>query len=245
MKVAMMQPAFMPWQGFFELVYKSDRFILLDDFQFSVQSYHQRNRLFVNPGQVDWYSVPVQKAVSFKAALNQTKINETMSWRKKMWKRIQQNYAKTPYFAEIAPRIEPWLLNQAESLAAQNIVFIKLVAELMGFKRDFRLSSQTVASAKSSQRVLDLLRQNEADHYFCAQGSFGYMREEKVFPVKDIKVLFQDFVPQTYRQNGSSEEFVPSLSVLDALMNVGPEATAKFIKSGTKKWLTWEEMIKA
>ena len=48
MKVGMMQPSFMPWQGFFELIFISDIFIFLDDFQFSVQSYHQRNRLFVN-----------------------------------------------------------------------------------------------------------------------------------------------------------------------------------------------------
>ena len=65
MKVAMMQPTFLPWQGYFELIYQADCFIFLDDFQFSVQSYHQRNRLFVNRDQVGWYTVPVKKSNAF------------------------------------------------------------------------------------------------------------------------------------------------------------------------------------
>lgn len=242
MDVAMMQPAFMPWQGFFELIYKSEVFIFLDDFQFSVQSYHQRNRLFVNRGQVDWYSVPVQKAVSFKAALNQAMINENVPWRGKTWKRMQQNYLKAPFFAEISFYVEKWIQFKSESLAAQNISFIKFVCDMLGIQRDFRFSSQYPTYAKSSSRVLELLRWCEADRYYCAKGSFGYMKEEGVFPVSNIELLFQDFAPKAYKQVGSPEEFIPFLSVLDALFNVGPEATAGLIKNGTLKWLSWDEM---
>ena len=63
--IAMMQPTFLPWQVFFELILKSDKFIFLDDFQYSVQSHHTRNKLFVNKGQVDYYNVPVQKSKCF------------------------------------------------------------------------------------------------------------------------------------------------------------------------------------
>ena len=243
MNVAMMQPAFMPWQGFFELIYKSDKFIFLDDFQFSVQSYHQRNRLFVNKGHVDWYSVPVQKAFSFKMPLNQTRINENIPWRKKMLKRIQQNYSKAPCFSEIYPYVERWMLKQMESIAAHNIAFIKFVCEIMGFKRDFRLSSEYRHKNKSSELVIELLQWSKADQYLCAKGSFGYMKEEGVFPVDDIIVLFQDFKPATYDQIGYENCFIPSLSILDALMNIGPNITAELVKSGTRKWLSWEDML--
>jgi len=242
MNVAMMQPAFMPWQGFFELIYKSDVFILLDDFQFSVQSYHQRNRLFVNKGQVDWYSVPVQKSVSFKLPLNQTKINETTPWRMKMWKRIQQNYSKAYFYHEIAPLIEKWILTTAESLAAQNIAFIKLVCNLLDFHREFRLSSQYPSETQRSQRVIELLRRCEVHRYYCAKSSFGYMLEDGIFPVHDIEVLFQEFQIKDYGQVGATDSFVPYLSVLDALLNVGPEKTLELIITGTQKWMTWESM---
>ena len=242
MKVAMMQPAFLPWQGFFELIYQSEHFILLDDFQFSVQSYHQRNRLFVNKGQVDWYSVPVRKSISFGEPLNFTSINEDIPWRVKMWKRIQQNYSKASCYSLIASRVEGWLFEKAESLAEQNIAFIKMVCEILGFRREFLLSSKFSSSAQRSERVAELLKDSGADTYFCARGSFDYMLSDGVFPINGIEVLFQDFQPAAYPQIGSPDRFIPYLSVLDALMNVGAEQTAVLIMQGTAKWLTWDEM---
>jgi hypothetical protein len=242
MKVAMMQPAFLPWQGFFELIYQSERFIILDDFQFSVQSYHQRNRLFVNKGQVDWYSVPVRKALSFAAPLNKTLINEDIPWRVKMWKRIQQNYSKARYYSQIASYIEKWLFERAEFLAAQNIAFIKLVCDILGLKREFLLSSQFPSTFQRSERVAELLRLNSCDSYYCAKGSFDYMLTDALFPLSDVVVFFQDFQPKSYPQIGSPNDFIPYLSGLDALMNVGPEQTLAFIAQGTPKWFTWTDM---
>ncbi len=243
MNVAMMQPSFMPWQGLFEMIYKSDRFIFLDDFQFSVQSYHQRNRLFVNKGQVDWYSVPIQKAGSFKTPLNQTRINEAIPWRKKMLQRIRQNYSKTRFFSDIFPGVEKWMLTREESLAGQNISFIKLVCGILGLEKDVRYSSQYSSEKKSSARVVELLHWCEADSYICAKGSFDYMKEEGIFPTDEIRVLFQDFRPAKYEQIGSPDDFVPYLSILDALMNVGPGITEELLKTGTRQWQTWDDLL--
>lgn len=242
MSVGMMQPTFLPWQGFFELIARSDRFIFLDDFQFSVQSYHQRNRLFVNKRQVEWYSVPIVKAMSFKRPLNEARINESVPWRIKTWKRIQQNYSKASFFRDVAPKIEQWLFTQAESLAEQNVLFIRLVCKMIGIRTEFWMSHNLPSDKDRSNRVLELLRWCEADIYYCAQGSFGYMADDSVFPVESIKVLFQRFEPKPHRQVGSPNEFVPYLSVLDALMNVGPEETRALIQGGTSQWMTWEEM---
>ena len=157
-KVAMMQPAFLPWQGFFELICKSDIFIILDDFQFSAQSYHQRNRLFVNKGQVDWYTVPVKKSVSFGGSLDEAIIDDRVPWRVKMWKRVQQNYSKAYYFNQIKPSFEKWLLTSYQSLADQNIAFIQLACDILKIDGRFRLSSQYITSSSRSHRVLELLR---------------------------------------------------------------------------------------
>jgi hypothetical protein len=243
MKVAMMQPAFLPWQGFFELIYKSDRFLILDDFQFSVQSYHQRNRFFVNKGQVDWYTVPVQKCESFGMALKDVRINDYAPWRVKMWKRVQQNYSKASFYSLIAPRIQEWLFKKVDSLAAQNIAFIKLACDILHLKREILLSSQFPSAAKRSERVAELLRMNSADSYYCAKGSFDYMLADGLFPLSNVIVYFQDFTPKTYPQIGSPNDFIPYLSVLDALMNVGPERTVDLIAHGTTKWLTWDKMM--
>lgn len=242
MNVAMMQPGFMPWQGLFELICSSDIFIFLDDFQFSVQSYDQRNKMFINKGKVGWYTVPVKKSISFKAPLNETSINETSPWREKMWKRIVSNYSKAPFFDDVAPPVEKWLFTREESLAGQNIAFIMLACGMLGLKREFRYSSGYPMRSRRSQRVLELLKACGAKRYLCAKGSFDYMLEDGVFPVSGIEVLFQDFKPKPYKQICASGDFTPFLSITDALMNIGGEATAKLVKSGTERWLSWKEM---
>lgn len=242
MNVAMMQPAFMPWQGFFELVYKSDIFIFLDDFQFSLQSYQQRNRLFVNKDTLGWYTVPVKKSCSFKAPLDKVRINEIGKWREKTWKRIEINYSKAHFFSQVQRYIKEWLFAEYLSLAAQNIAFIKTVCLLLDINREFRYSSQCNVQTKRSQRVLDLLRLCKARRYFCAQGAFDYMLEDKVFPVDDVEVLFQDFSHEPYPQVGSTNDFFSHLSILDAIMNIGPDRTLDYVSRGTKKWMNWNEM---
>lgn len=243
MNVGMMQPTFLPWQGFFEIIYNADVFVFLDDFQFSVQSYHQRNQLFINKGETGWYSVPVQKSVSFMSPLCRTKINESVPWRRKMWKRIKQNYSKASYFSGIAPWMEEWLLYPAESLASQNIQFITTVCDLLKFDTKFLLSSHFPSVSRRSKRVAELLLECRAERYFCARGSFGYMFEDGLFPLREFEVLFQNFHPRAYRQVGSTGDFVPRLSILDALMNVGPEETSELVKQGTQYWSTWNEMV--
>jgi hypothetical protein len=243
MNVGMMQPTFLPWLGFFELIYKSDIFIFLDDFQFSTQSWDQRNRFFVNKGQVDWYTIPIRKSISFLSPFNQVKINEAVPWRIKMLKRIQQNYSRASFSQNIFPLMKEWLSEKTESLADQNIGFIKLVCDIMGLRREFRLSSSYPSDERRSKRVLQLLRFCGATRYYCAKGSFDYMLEDGVFPVDDVEILFQDFQHSPYLQIGSPDQFVAYLSVLDTLMNVGPDRTLEFIKRGTLRWWTWDERL--
>jgi hypothetical protein len=243
MKVAMMQPTFLPWQGFFELIYNADIFVLLDDFQFSLQSYHQRNRLFVSPGQIGWYSVPVIKAVSFGSSLNQSRIDESGPWRKKTLQRLQHNYGKTRFFNDIYPGIEKILRTDVKSLADINIALIQYVIALFQWSKEIRFSSEHASSAMRSVRVLEILASCNATEYFSAAGSFGYMREDGRFPVKNIEVFFQNFECKPYPQIGAQGEFIPYLSVLDALFNIGARETATMISQGTPTWRNWNEMV--
>ena len=244
MMVAMMQPTFLPWQGFFELIREADRFIFLDDFQFCKRSWHQRNRLFGGGGRVEWYTVP-HKAGSCYAPLNQTQIADEQPWRKKTWQCLRLNYGKTPFFPVLAPQLEKWLLTPSESLAEFNIGFISWACNLLELRPEFRRSSERPSELKRSERNLDLLRWCGADTYFSARGSFEYMRTDGIFPTAEVRVVFQDYHPRPYPQAGTKGEFVPSLSILDALLNIGPQATAKLLAGGTPRRLEWEELASA
>lgn len=244
MKVSMMQPTFLPWMGYFELIMKADVFVFLDDFQYSVQSYHQRNRLFVNKDQVDWYTVPVIKSKSFEKPINEVVINEQNPWRKKFLKRIENNYSKAEYYSDVFPIIKEVLEEKHQNLAQLNMRIIKLIIKNLQIDTEIRLSSEFSSEKKRSERVLELLKLTAAKEYYSAQGSFEYMFEDKIFPVKEIDVYFQDFVPPEYKQIGSSENFIPYLSVIDVLMNNGFDNTKELISSGTREWLDWSQMKK-
>jgi hypothetical protein len=245
MKVAMMQPTFLPWAGFFGLIATCDRFVFGDDFQFSAGSFHQRNPLFRNLDEKTWMTVPMEKKRSKGLPLNEAQIAENPPWRQKMWKRISNAYRTAPFFARIAPPVENWLLAPAASLAEQNMNFIRLASEMMGLNREFRLSSERNMGLPRSEHVVDLLRWCNATVYLCARGSFNYMYDDGVFPVKGVKVLFQNFQPPAYPQTAAREKFVPYLSVLDMLFNVGPSVARELIESHSTKWLTWDEMVAA
>lgn len=240
MKIAMMQPSFLPWQGYFELIYQADCFIFLDDFQFSVQSFHQRNRLFVNRDQVDWYTVPVKKSNAFGKSLNNTNFDNSRNWQKKMLARLKQNYSKTPYYVSIFPVVSEILNCHLTNLSTLNIKLIKAFVELFEWEKEWKLSSTYPSEAKRSERVLELLRWCNASHYYSSAGALEYMKEDGVFPVSDLKVLFQRFHIEKYPQMGSSRDFFPSLSILDALFNIGPERTAQFITNKKNRWDIWE-----
>jgi hypothetical protein len=160
-----------------------------------------------------------------------------------MWRQVSYNYGRSAFFPQIGPAFEKLLLAPAESLAAQNMAFIRLACDLMGVRREFRLSSQLPHGGARSHRVLELLRWCECDEYLCARGSFGYMRDDGVFPIEGIEVCFQDFHSMPYPQISGKGTFHADLSVFDALFNIGPEETLKLIAAGTPRWRTWEEML--
>jgi len=160
-----------------------------------------------------------------------------------MWMRIKTNYEKCEYFPAFCDDLEKWLMSPVSSLASFNIAFIEMICNILKISPEFKKSSDFPALHERSERVLDLLHACNSTRYYCARGAFSYMYEDKIFPVPDIEVLFQDFQQQPYPQRGSPNVFVPYLSVLDALLNIGPEKTRTHIQNGTRTWLSWQDMV--
>jgi len=244
MKIAMMQPTFLPWQGFFELIIQSDRFIFLDDFQLSVQSHHTRNKLFMSSKVVGFYNVPIQKSKCFGLPLNEVLIVEGDIWKKKFLKRLIGVYSKAEYFNLLYPQLEKWISKDYKSLSELNIEGIKLICRIIGItNKNFLYSSQCDREDYSysvrSQKIVSLLKWAEATEYLSAFGAYNYMAEDNILCFSNIHIMFQNFIPKQYCQI-HSKEFIPYLSILDALFNVGPENTLKLVANGTEKWLTWE-----
>ena len=237
-----MQPTFLPWLGYFELIMKSDKFIFLDDFQFIYRSFHRRNRILQNGKELP-ITVPVNRKLNDKKSINQVVIHEDIPWRIKTWRILENSYGKTKFFHQYSRDIYPLIMNKTEILSNQNIKFIKKLCEILNINTEFILSSKMNATGQRSQKNQKLLEEASADIYLCANGSFEYMLEDGVFPLSHIDVLFQQAQTKAYFQRGNIMEFVPYLSVLDALFNIGAEETYNLISNMTEHWLSWDEML--
>lgn len=169
MKIAMMQPTFLPWQGMFELIYNCDKFIFLDDFQYCPRSHHTRNKLFVAKDNVGFYSVNVCKNESQKVNLNETYLVLDTQWKNDILKRINFVYAKTPFYNKYYSIIKNWLLTNHKTLADLNISCIKDICNILGIKKQFLYSQNytkaTHSKATRTERICELLKWGGAEHY--------------------------------------------------------------------------------
>ncbi|CAA6604942.1 conserved hypothetical protein [Rhodospirillaceae bacterium LM-1] len=244
---ALMQPTFMPWQGYFALLDQVDVFVHLDDFQFSRQSFQQRNRLFVSGTAPGWITVPVAHSSSSDRDISQLSLNSVSPcidarFRKKFQGLLTTNYRSCAFFDEIAPVLLGWINDDYQTLAALNIALINRLAHCLDIATTQLQSSQMQAQGKRSDRVASLLRKIEATTYIAANGAFDYMHEDAVFPLADIQVFFQQFVPASYPQR-QSREFVSHLSVVDLLFQVGPSLALDVIRQGNRRPLSWMERL--
>jgi hypothetical protein len=243
-RVALMQPSFLPWQGYFALIASADVFVFLDDFQFQRHSFHQRNRVRLADGSELWITVPVGRSGDAEfPSLDTARPIVDPKWARRLKATLDQSYGRAEYHDVVRPGVEKWIDTTWPSLAAMNVAFIRMVADLLEFTPEWALSSECGATGERSERVVALLRHLGARTYLCARGAFEYMAEDGVFPVPDVQVGFQHFEPQPYPQRRTAD-FVSHLSILDALFEVGPAATRDLVLAGQCSWDDWDAMAR-
>ena len=149
-RVALMQPAFLPWQGLFGLVAESDVFVFLDDFQFQRHSFHQRNRIRPAGGGETWISLPVAhpRDGAFPTLL-EAEPQVDAKWRRRVKTTLDQNYARAPHHAALREEVDAWIDAPWPSVAEMNIAFIRLGARLLGFEPRWLRSSAVTGPSLS------------------------------------------------------------------------------------------------
>lgn len=222
------QPCYLPWMGYFEQIARADVFVFLDVVQFVPRSWHSRNRLKGHDGQPFWLSVPVVACPQATPLCN-VQIADDGKWRQSHLRSIRMHLGKAPFFHEVFPRIEALLLAPHKRLVDLNIAVIRSFADLIGLAPTFLLASELGGSGRRTELLVDLCRRVGAEHYYTSAGSQMYMQaDEHLFVEAGISWAYQDWTHPVYRQEGSG--FVSHLSVVDALMNIGPAAVGALVR---------------
>ena len=228
--VAIHQPNFFPWLGYFDKINRCDVFILLDNVQFPKTGGTWTNRVKIAAnGSPAWITLPVARNYSGTRLISEMQINESTCWRKKLLKTLQTNYGKAPYFKQALPILEPLIMNQTESVADYNIHAITRLCSELGFDtKKLVRGSELQANGSATDLLIEMTKSVGGTAYMCGGGSGGYQEDEK-FHQEGLELSYQNFKHPTYEQTGTSA-FIPGLSILDALFNLGFERLARLIQ---------------
>lgn len=235
--VAIMQPTYLPWIGYFDLIDQSDVFVFLDTVAFSRQSWQQRNRILTRQG-VQWLTVPVRHAQG--APIREIEIDSTRPWRRKHWATLEAAYRRSLYWPEHSEPLAEIYRRDWRSLADLDICLIEALAGQVGVEARFvRASALSPASRSREGALVDLCLELGATTYLSPPGSFSYLRSDSEFLAHGIDLRFQHFEHPVYPQQAG--EFVPYLSAIDLSLNMGPDAGA-VLRTGRRAGRSVEEM---
>lgn len=224
--IAIMQPYFLPYIGYFQLLAAVERFVVLDDVNFINRGWVNRNRLLLN-GVAHTFTVPLRGASQNRLICDLGLICE-QGWRDRLMRTIQQAYGKAPCYARVSPLLEDIVFYPSERLdefllnSLQVIVrYLSLEVEIVGTSRVYEN-----AHLKGQERILDICRQEQADVYINPIGG-ELLYDPAEFLSHGIQIHFLRSRPVSYPQGKG--EFVPWLSIMDVLMFNDPSAVRQLL----------------
>jgi WbqC-like protein family len=244
---AIMQPTYLPWIGYFDLIDSADRFVFLDDAQVLKRSWGVRNRILGHNGET-FLTVPLSgHRHGDGSAFVDTLIDSAQPWAKTHLATIRHAYAKAPHFAEVFASVEALLLAGHETIGALNEDFICTTARRIGIKTPFLKSSQLEGTdGRKDDRLISICRAIGADTYLAAPGSAAYIEQEQeggAFAGSGVAIVYQNFDHPVYPQR--QDDFVSHMSIVDLLMNCGYASALEIIRSGRRPMLTSSELTKS
>lgn len=223
-KVAIHQPNFLPWLGYFHKISLADIFVFFDDVQFPRgKTYGNRVKIKTNNGEL-WITVPVLSKGELPC-FNSILINNTAPWQRKILKTIELSYKKAKYFEKYHERFSEIFLSDYERLIDLNIALIQYVVEMLGLNVKLCLSSEILSGRElnAEDKIISILKYLEASVYVSGSGA-GSERyiENGRFRLENIKLEWQIFSAPVYEQLWGP--FIPGLSIIDLLFNCGDES---------------------
>ncbi len=222
-----MQPTYLPWSGYFNLISKVDRFVFLDDVQFEKRSWQIRNRILVH-GQECLISVPVRKT-SRDTQIQEIFISNDSDWRRKHWMTLRTAYGGANYGEEALTLLESFYTGKPPQLLSEfNQAIIQRIAGALSLNAIFFKASDLQCEGVRSGHLIQICRQLGSDEYVSPRGSADYLEEDNFERLSEMRLTFQNFEPSPYAQH-RSENFLSHLSIVDVIANIGIEATKAYI----------------
>jgi hypothetical protein len=219
MIVAVHQPQYLPWLGYFDKIASADVFVLLDTVQYKKNEWQNRNRI-KGPSGWQWLTVPV--TYRFGQMIDDVIINNREHWQRRQSQAILSNYGKAPFRDDLMHMMDGIFSRPWEHLSHLNIFTVKMLSKILGISTPVYVASELPPFPdRPDERLIAIAGYFGAETYLAGSGGRDYMNLEK-FERAGIEVRFQDYRHPVYRQLFAG--FEPFLSVVDLILNHGSES---------------------
>ena len=231
MIVSIMQPAYLPWPGYFHRIMASDVHVILDNVDIDLNSrtkFANRNRIRTPQG-FSWLTIPL-RGDSPSRRIDELQVFEESDWRRTHLRTLDQFYAKAPHYAAHREAMHNLIAPLQGGFMQTVTPVTEYLCSVLEMNIPRVLASTLGVTSTKNELILDICTALNATVYI--SGPFGrtYLDTE-AFAARGVRVLFHEYSPQPYGQ--CFPGFVPALSVVDMLFNYGP-ATSALIRSGQK-----------
>jgi hypothetical protein len=232
MKLGIMQPYFLPYIGYWQLLNAVDKFVIYDNIQYTKKGWINRNRFLMN-GRAEYLTLPIEKASDF-LDIRERWIKKN-AWSVKKWenlRRLQMLYSKAPYFKETFKILEDIFMYPNTNLFGFIYNSICKINQYLDIKTPLIISSTVAVNhqLRAQDKVIAICQGLEATKYINAIGGVELYNKEE-FKKWNIELNFIKADPIEYKQQ--HDAFIPWLSILDVMMFNSPEEIKKMLNQYT------------
>ena len=215
MRLAIMQPYFLPYLGYFQLINSVDLFVIADNLNFIRDHWVNRNRILLK-GKDHLFTLKIAHPSSNRS-FNKTEVLDEPRNRAKLIKLFRSAYAKAPYFNTAMPLIEQIINNDGKNLSKYIEFSLRALSKYIGIRTNIGLLSDTYwnSTLKGQEKAIDMIRAYGADEFINPIGG-QTLYDKTVFARNNIKLSFLKTREISYKQFGN--DFVADLSIIDVMM---------------------------
>jgi hypothetical protein len=230
-KIAIMQPYFFPYIGYFQLINAVDEFVIYDNIEFTKKGWINRNRILVN-GAGAVISLPIKKDSDYLHVKDRFLADTWEVERKKMLNRITESYRKAPHFKETYEILEKCIMFDGRNLFNFILHSIETLIHHLNINTTLIVSSSIPIDhqLKSEEKVMAICKQRQADIYINPIGGLTLYNKES-FRMNNLELQFQKSESLSYMQ--FDNDFIPWLSIIDVLMFNDKYSAQNIINSHT------------
>ena len=225
MKLAIHQPNYLPWPGYFHKMESVDLFLILDTVQYMKHEYDNRCKIKTPEGE-QWLTVPVSSP-NLGTPINKVMLAMDADIWRYNWKPLKNNYKTSPFFEEYKDELHEIYGKKWDRLIDLNLKLIETVRNWLGIKTRLKFASELPETTlKGTELILSHCRELKADEALSVMGGKNYLEQEQ-FDNDNIRLEFQNYTPIVYPQRFG--DFVPNLSVIDLLFNCGKDSLSRIM----------------